>query len=80
MTELLSGLPGLCRVGIGSNLVWERQTRWKGDCDDKLHVQMLPRTEIPSFYEADSPLSLTREEKDDEGSAVGDVLRLLRCL
>ena len=79
-TELLLALPGLCRVGVGSNLVWERQTRWKEDCASELHVQLLPRTEIPSFYEVESPLSLVRGEKDDGEPAIGDVLGLLQCL
>ena len=83
--ELLSALPGLCRVGIGRFSVWERETRWKGDCLDELHVQMLPRAKTPSFYEADSPLSLKNGEeenttRDDGEPSIGDVLMLFKCL
>ena len=77
--ELLSALPGLYRVGIGRNSVWERQTRWKEDGVDKFDVQRIPRAEVSSFYDAGSSFPLINPE-DDERPVVGDTLMSLEGL
>jgi len=78
--ELLSTLPGLYRVGMGRNSVWERQTRWKEYGADEFHVQRLHRARVPSFYDAGSSLPLTNLGEGDKRSAIGDVLMLLKEL
>ena len=75
--ELLSELPGLYRVGIGRNSVWERQTRWKEDHSDVFHVQRLHKASIPSFYDAGSSRPFV---KYDEYPAIKDVLKILEGL
>ena len=78
--ELLSALPGLYRVGMGRNSVWERQTRWKEHDVDEFHVQRLHRARVPPFYDAGSSLPLTNLGEGDKRSAIGDVLMLLKEL
>ena len=79
--ELLSALPGLYRVGMGRNFVWERQTRWKEDGADGFHVQRLPKAEVPSFYDAGSSVPLIDpEDVDDQRPVVGATLMLLEGL
>ena len=76
---LLLALPGLYRVGMGKNSVWERQTRWKEDDTDEFFVQRLPRARAPSFYDAGSSFPLTNQGVD-KPPAISDVLRLLEEL
>ena len=78
--EVLSALPGLYRVGMGKNSVWERQTRWKEDGTDEFFAQRLPRARVPSFYDAGSSLPLENQEEDDKRPAIRDVLILLEKL
>jgi len=78
--ELLSALPGLYRVGMGRNSVWERQTRWKEDDADEFPVQRLPKARVPSFYDAGSSLPLANQEEGDKRPAIRDVLKLLEEL
>ena len=73
----LSQLPNLSRVGIGRNLVWERQTRWKEGNTDELLVQRLHRAGVPSFYDAGS---LPNQGEHDEYPAIRDVVKLLEEL
>lgn len=80
MKELLSALPGLYRVGIGRNSVWERQTRWKEGDTDELLVHRLHRARVPSFYDAGSSFPLAYEGEGDKKPAIKDVLRLLEEL
>jgi hypothetical protein len=77
--ELLSALPCLCRVGIGRNSVWERQTRWEEGVTDEFFVQRLHKAIVPSFY--DAGLSLPpADEESDERPRIEDVLELLEEL
>lgn len=78
--EFISALPGLYRVGMGRNSVWERQTRWKEDGADEFLVQRLNRAKVPSFYDAGSSLPLTNPEEGNKRPAIGDVLVLLEEL
>ena len=78
--ELLSALPGLYRVGMGKNSVWERQTRWKENGTDGFFAQRLPRARVPSFYDAGSSLPLANQEEGDKRPAIRDVLILLEKL
>lgn len=78
--ELLSALPGLCRVGIGKNSVWERQTRWNEGNADAFVVQRLHKSEAPPFYDAGSSLPVPNQEEGDKQPATSDVLRLLEEL
>lgn len=78
--ELLSALPGLYRVGMGRNSVWERQTRWKEHDANEFLVQRLHKARVPAFYDAGSSLPLTNLGEGDRRPAVGDVLVLLREL
>ena len=78
--DLLSALPGLYRVGMGKNSVWERQTRWKEDGTDELLVQRLPIAIVPSFYDAGSSLPPEYQEEGDKHPAIRDVLTLLEEL
>ena len=78
--ELLSALPGLYRVGMGKNSVWERQTRWKEDGIDEFFAQRLTRARVPSFYDAGSSLLFANKEEGDKRPAIRDVLTLLEKL
>jgi hypothetical protein len=78
--ELLSALPGLYRVGMGRNSVWERQTRWKEYDVDKFLVQRLHSARVPPFYDAGSSLPWTNLGEGDGQPAIGNVLMLLRGL
>ena len=78
--ELLSALPGLYRVGMGRNSVWERQTRWKEYDADGFLVQRLHKARVPSFYDAGSSLPLISQGEGDRQPAIGDVLLLLKEL
>ena len=75
--EFLSSLPGLHRVGMGRNSVWEHQTRWKEDNTNEFPVQRLHKARVPSFYNAGSSLPLANQEEDDKQPAIRDVLKLL---
>jgi hypothetical protein len=76
--EFLSGLPGLYRVGMGRNSVWERRTRWKTEDDsDEVLVQRLHKSIVPPFYDAGSSLPGTSQGQYDEQPAIKDVLKLL---
>lgn len=75
--EIFSKLPGLYRVGVGRNSVWERQTRWReGDNDESL-IQRLHQARVPSFYDAGSSHPLVDAGRYDEHPAIKDVLKLL---
>ena len=78
--EFLSALPGLYRVGVGRNSVWERQARWKEGDTDEFCVQRLHRASAPSFYDAGSSLPLMNQEEGDKHPAIRDVLGLLEEL
>ena len=78
--ELLSELPGLCRIGIGRNSVWEQQTRWKEGDNNVFHVQRLHRARVPSFYDAGSSHPSIDLGAYDEYPAIKDVLGLLETL
>lgn len=78
--EFFSKLPGLHRVGIGRNSVWERQTRWKEGDNDEFFIQKLHRARAPSFYDAGSSNPFTDIVEFDEHPAVKDVLKLLKEL
>ena len=76
----LSSLPGLYRVGVGRNSVWERQTRFREDGVDGLVVQRLDRTVVPSFYDAGSSLPEMDQVEYDDPPAIKDVYKLLEQL
>ena len=75
--ELLSKLPGLHRVGVGRNSVWERQTRWKEGDNDEFRIQRLHQVRVPSFYDTGSSHPIVDVGKYDEHPAIKDVLKLL---
>lgn len=78
---LLSELPGVYRVGIGRNSVWERRARWRGDDTDESPVQRLHEMEVPSFYDAGSSFPLPdQDEEHDKNSTIKDVLKVLKEL
>ena len=78
--ELLSGLPSLCRVGIGRNSVWEQQTRWKEGDNSAFHIQRIHRAGAPSFYDAGSSHPSMDLGAYDEHLVIKDVLGLLEIL
>jgi len=78
--EFLFALPGLYRVGMGRNSVWERQTRWKEGDTDEFLVQRLHKARVPSFYDAGSSFPLTSQGEGDKQPAIRDVLKLLEEL
>jgi hypothetical protein len=78
--EFLLALPGLCRVGIGRNSVWERQTRWEEVDVHEFLVQRLHQARVPPFYDAGSSLPFPDEEEGDEPPAIRGVLELLEEL
>jgi hypothetical protein len=78
--ELLSGVPGLYRVGIGRNSVWERQTRWKEGDTGQFLVQRLHQAGTPPFYDAGSSLPLPDHDELDGHPAIKDVLKVLEEL
>ncbi|KAF9648603.1 hypothetical protein BDM02DRAFT_2236047 [Thelephora ganbajun] len=78
--EFLLALPGLYRVGMGRNSVWERQTRWKENDTDEFFVQRLHKARVPFFYDAGSSLPLTSQGECDKQPAIRDVLKLLEEL
>ena len=78
--ELLSELPGLYRVGIGRNSVWERQTRWREGHSGVFHVQRLHKASIPPFYDAGSSHPFVDLGAYDEYPAIKDVLKVLEGL
>ena len=73
-------LPSLCRVGVGRNSVWERQTRWKEDDTDEFFIQKLHRAKVLPFYDAGSSLPLAIQEEGEDRPAIGNVLKLLEEL
>lgn len=78
--ECLSALPGLYRVGMGKNSVWERQTRWKEGDNDEFLVQRLHKARVPPFYDAGSSFPLPNQGEGDKQPTIKGVLKLLEQL
>ena len=75
---LLSRLPGLYRVGVGRNSVWERQTRWREEgAANGLVVQRLDRAVVSSFYDTGSSLPEMDPVEYVDPPPIKDVLKLL---
>ena len=80
MKEFLRALPGLHRVGMGRNSVWERQTRWKEGDTDEFLVQRLHKARVPPFYDAGSSFPFVLQGEGEKQPAIGGVLKLLEEL